>query len=137
MRMSRLEFEAHQAKMSGYQAPVVETPYVLAANFVLKKNADEEKLNKTEKAWLEILRARRYPWIGIQCITLKLADDTRYTCDLWTLTAEGRLIGWETKGHRWAKNMIKLKVAARMFPFIEFILVFKFKGGWHEEPLKI
>lgn len=115
------------------------TPQAFATNLVIRKSTDEEKLNKLEKAWLWELR-RLYPpaAIGIQNITLKLADDTRYTPDFNIVNENGELVFYETKGPRfWDDAKVKLKVAARMFLYCRFVLVTRDKRGlWFEHPVK-
>lgn len=96
---------------------------------------DEARLNKTEKRWLDYLRAERHEWIGIQCFTLKIGDDCRYTPDLWTFDAS-RLTAWEIKGYMRDDALVKLKVAARMFPFIRFVIVRSRAGQWLFEDVK-
>jgi len=95
------------------------------------KSTEEDRLNKLERAFLLHLRAEGYEWIGIQCITLKLAYDCRYTPDLWTHGQLG-FRAWETKGpHAWEDSIIKLRVAARLYPMITFTLVRRDKSqGW-------
>lgn len=87
-------------------------------------STDEAKLNKTERDFLEHLRLiRPLSWFGIQCITLKLADDCRYTCDFWERTPSGLLYAYEVKGFWRDDAKVKIKVAARMFPWIRFVVV--------------
>lgn len=106
-------------------------------NLIICQTTDEEKLNKLERAWLRQLRVL-FPadHIGIQSITLKLANDTRYTADFWTIDANGQLIFWETKGFMRDDANVKIKVAARQFRWARFILVEKKKGEWIETPIK-
>lgn len=103
-----------------------------------RKTTDEEKLNKLERDYLRLLRARNLPWIGIQCITLKLGDDTRYTSDFVTIGPNGEIEFRETKGGKfWDDAKVKLKVAARMYPIFVFYLVRKSKdGNWSEVIVK-
>jgi hypothetical protein len=80
----------------------------------------EERLNKTEREFLLRLRGGVYgafSWIGIQSITLELANNCRYTPDFVTLMPGGDVRFWEVKGaHIWEDGWIKLKMAARLFP---------------------
>jgi hypothetical protein len=96
----------------------------------------EDRLTKTEREFLLRLRAGVYgkvDWIGIQCLTLKLADDCRYTPDCVTCQA-GQIRLWEIKGaHIWEDSMVKLKVAARTFPFFTFVRAQKKDGTWTEK----
>lgn len=114
----------------------VTIPDEIATDLVFQKTTDEEKLNKLEKAWLAELR-RLHPAerIGIQSLTLKLADQTRYTPDFWTIDPNGQLFFWETKGFMRDDAWAKLKVAARQFRWARFILVKKHKGSWIETPV--
>lgn len=103
---------------------------------------DQLKLNKTEKAYHEWLKLQGHPWIGVQCITLKLGDDCRYTPDFWVLDRHGQLIAREVKGFWRDDAKVKIKVAARMYPFIRFDVVTKLKDRlslaypWTHEPVK-
>ena len=105
-------------------------------NLGFKPSSDEDKLNKTEKAWLCQLRLL-YPayHIGIQSITLKLGDDCRYTPDFWTIDANGQLFFWETKGFFRDDAKVKIKVAARLFRWARFVVVTRAKGVWTETPV--
>jgi hypothetical protein len=105
-------------------------------NLIIKATTDEEKLNKLERDYLAYLRALGHGWIGIQNITLKLGHDTRYSPDLWTVGGNG-LTAWETKGKFFRDDAkVKIKVAARLFPFINFVLVRRVKGQWEFENVK-
>lgn len=101
-----------------------------------KLSTDEEKLNKLERDYLAYLRALGHGWIGIQNITLKLGHDTRYTPDFWIVGGAG-LQALETKGSFFRDDAkVKIKVAARLFPFINFVLVRRLKGQWEFETVK-
>jgi hypothetical protein len=100
---------------------------------------DEQRLNKTERAWLEVVRSRPHEWLGIQNLTLKLADDTRYTPDIIVKYADGLPVVYEVKGgHIWDDAKVKLKVAAREFRWLTFVLVQRYKIGqaFKEEVVK-
>lgn len=96
----------------------------------IRPTSDEEKLNRTEQLYLSWLQNQRNQWIGIQCITLKLGHDCRYTPDFWALDDDG-LRAIDTKrskkdgGHTWEDSLIKIRVAARMYPFIRFLIAEK------------
>lgn len=100
------------------------------AKFEIGISTDEEKLNKTERAYLAHLRAVKYAWIGIQAVTLKLADDTRYTPDFETVDAAGVFMFHETKGFMRDDARVKLQVAARSHPWARFVLIKKNGSGW-------
>jgi hypothetical protein len=93
-------------------------------------SADEAKLNKTEREYLGLLRSASPAWIGVQAVTLKLGDDCRYTPDFVVLDAAGVLWAHEVKGFMRDDALVKLKVAARKFNWIRFVLARKEKGAW-------
>jgi hypothetical protein len=102
----------------------------IKANFTLSKSTDESKLNKTEARYLAYLRLLKYPWIGIQNMTLKLADDTRLTPDFVILDVDGSLVAIDVKGFQREDALIKMKVAARQFTWMKFKIVSLEKGEW-------
>jgi hypothetical protein len=96
-----------------------------------KPSADESKLNKLESAWLAVLRADiTLAWVGVHALTFKIGDDCRYTPDFIALNLDGELIAYETKGFMRDDAKVKLKVAARMFSFVGFVLVERKAGAW-------
>jgi len=109
------------------------TVKIPVADLTITKNTDEQKLNKTEKAYLAYLRVLNPPYLGIQNITLKLADDTRYTCDFNWKNEDGRIVFDEVKGFMRDDAKVKIKVAARLYRFFTFRIVRKTKTGWDIE----
>ncbi len=133
--------EAHNRRVAaGAQAVKAENAEAVKADIVvnlsIKPSTNEANLNKLEKAWLAKLRLLNFPWIGIQNITLKLADDTRYTPDFTVIDENGRLVAYETKGFMRDDAHVKIKVAATSFRWIHFVLVTKEKGQWNEKEIK-
>lgn len=104
-------------------------------NLTTRPTTDEAKLNKMERQWLEVLRGRNFDWLGIQPFGLKLADNCRYHPDFVALQS-GELIAFETKGFMRDDAAVKLKVAARAYPFIRFVLVTKEKSQWVEKEVR-
>ena len=121
------------AQKAAEQVPVVEP---IKTNFMYAASSDEKKLNKTERQWFSKLSLFGYPCIQIQAITLKLADDTRYTPDFSCIGPNGEMIFWEVKGFMRDDALVKIKVAARLFRWAKFILVRKEKGLWKETEIK-
>lgn len=103
---------------------------------VICKTTDEEKLNKTEAAYLKYLRELNMKWIGIQNITLKLANDTRLTPDFSFIQNSGRFVFVDVKGFQREDALIKMKVAARQFPMFDFLIVKKAGTGWDTRKVK-
>ncbi len=98
----------------------------------------EPDMNKTEAEYAQMLEARRVSgeiqWWAYEAMTLKLADNTRYTPDFLVTLADGALEVHETKGGFIREDgWLKLKVAAGMFPFRFFLCQKQAKkagGGW-------
>lgn len=71
---------------------------------------------------------------------LKLAERSHYTPDFVTADGFGRLYAWEAKGFWREAARVRIKVAARLFWWMEFIAVQKRKkkdgGGWELEHIK-
>jgi hypothetical protein len=64
---------------------------------------------------------------------LKLADKTWYTPDVLVIDADMVVRFIEVKGHWEDDARVKIKVAARMFPWFSFTAVKGSKTGWVEE----
>ena len=109
------------------------TNHILIAT--VKQSTDEQKLNKLERAWLAVMRQRNYAEIGIQSITLKIGNDTRYTPD-FSAVVDGVFTFFETKGFFRDDAKVKIKVTARQFRWARFVLVEKTKGQWKEAEIK-
>lgn len=90
-------------------------------------------MNKLEKAYAMALESeKRMGTIAAwryERITLKLADDTRYTPDFWILEADGLTRFDETKGFLRDDARVKLQVAATQFPEFTFRMVKLEKSG--------
>lgn len=107
----------------------------------IRDTTDQARLNKTERAYWEHLKQSQLLdgcilWIGVQDVTLKLADDTRYTPDFWTFEVGGQFVAREVKGFFREDAKVKIKVAARLFPWAKFLIVRRTKYGWNEEEVK-
>lgn len=105
-------------------------------SFSIKPTFDESRLNKTEKLFLSDLRMRQTSVIGIQSITLKLGDDCRYTPDFWEVDGVGNFTFYEVKGFWRDDARVKIKVAARLFPWARFYAVQRLQGRWKYEQIR-
>ena len=94
-------------------------------------------MNGTEKRRAIELEAMKrsgliHDW-RYEAMTFKLADDTRYTPDFWIIENDGACEFQEVKGFLRDDALVKIKVAARMFPF-RFVMYTasskKEGGGW-------
>lgn len=106
------------------------------------RQSSKPRLNKLETAWLAELK-RRHPeaWIHDQAIKLELAHGMFYKCDFFVIKrdldfAEGPMwiTAYETKGPKVFRGGFEnLKVAARAYPWIKFVLVWRDAGVWQEQ----
>ena len=89
-------------------------------------------MNRMEEAFAERLellkKSGEISDYRFEAATLRLAPKTTYTPDF--LVVSDHIILYEVKGFRRDDAMVKLKVAAKMFPFFEFILVTQDRQGW-------
>ena len=95
-----------------------------------------DRMNKTERAWATMLEARiragELREAHFEGVTLKLADDTRYTPDFFVVRADGACELHEVKGFWRDDAKVKTKVAARQYPF-PIYAVSRTKGAWSVE----
>jgi hypothetical protein len=91
------------------------------------------KMNGLESRYAAMLEEVRIAggieWWKFEGMTLKLADDVRYTPDCVVKVAGGGLEFVETKGFMREAARVRLRVAASMFPF-PFYLVREKNGAW-------
>lgn len=121
------------------QKPVYdrETLDLMRRNITLgiRPTTDEAKLNKTEKAYLKWAESLGALWVGCQCITLKIGDDCRFTMDFWILDEQG-LRAVDVKGFQRDDALVKIKVAARLFPWIRFLIARRNGLVWEHTEIK-
>ena len=96
------------------------------------------KENKTEAAFHAWLAGQfRESTIYREGVTLLLANGLRYTADFAIFNATGELVLYEVKGpHAWEDSLVKLKVAASVYPTVSFCLASpadKTKTSWRIE----
>ena len=95
-------------------------------------------MNRMEKAFagrLELFKkSGEITDYRFEAVTLRLTPKTTYTPDFLVVTDHITL--YEVKGFRRDDAMVKLKVAAEMFPFFEFILVTQDRQGWKYTAVK-
>jgi hypothetical protein len=100
-----------------------------------KARVAPDAMNKTEREYGERLetqkRAGSVVAYGYESWTLKLGHDLRYTPDFWVVRADGTIELHEVKGGFIRDDSsVKLKAAARAFPFLIFFLAQKKDGSW-------
>ena len=115
-------------------------------NGQLKFKPKKPLLNKLESDWKAVLEAREEgATILCQAITFRLGDGLSYRPDFVVIhrfSKEGgfwtyRIDAYETKGqHRFReKGKIKLFAAARIIPWINWVLVTRDGGKWKERTI--
>lgn len=116
------------------QLPVKQTPVQRLQALGRLKTGE---MNKTEAAYaqhLEMLKkAGLVLWYCFEGLKLRLADNTFLTVDFFVMLSNGHLEAHEVKGYAFDDSLVKLKVAAEMYPF-KFLLIKqrpkKEGGGW-------
>lgn len=117
----------YQAQVTGQAKPA---PIVKP---MLRQSA-APKLNKTEAAWGDYLRAY-FPGsiVHAQEITLRIANGCRYTPDFSVIHKDAPPTFFEVKGHMRDDAAVKIKVAAAQFPAWAFWLVWRKAGQWQQQ----
>ncbi len=97
-------------------------------------------MNKLESDFCQTLedrkRAGEIVWYAYEAINLRLADRTFWKPDFLAMLADGTLVIYECKGFMEGHALVRIKVAAEMYPFPIIIVKAipkKQGGGWKEE----
>lgn len=96
--------------------------------------ARPSEMNKTEARYAERLKRLvaegEVLWWAFEAVKLKLAPATYYTVDFLVVTSDFTLEAHETKGFMRDDAAVKLKVAAKLFPFVFRLVKWSGKAGW-------
>ncbi|MGJ0510227.1 MAG: DUF1064 domain-containing protein [Methylocystis sp.] len=91
-------------------------------------------MNQTEKRRaIELEAMKRNHQIAswrYEAVTLKLANDCRYTPDFLVINLLGQMTFEEVKGHWRDDARVKIRVAAAKFPEFAFVALRLEKGQW-------
>jgi len=92
-------------------------------------------MNGLERAfWGELQAAlcrHTFQQVWREPLAFRLAGNTTYKPDFMTLSSLHRLVMWETKGpYAREDSIVKLKVAASMYPCFDWVLVKQDRGKW-------
>lgn len=80
--------------------------------------------NRLEQAFLEYIRGQPgVATVRFNAITLVLANNVRFTPDVWVVMDNGDAVFYEIKGFMRDDARIKLQVAAQQYPEFQFVLV--------------
>ena len=140
-RWTQQQYDDHIAKFNGGQED--KSHHVKAPPKRITARA--KKPNATESAWAAELTRKGVAWRW-EAITLKLANDCRYTPDFFAIERDGCHAFWEVK-REWKNRpgrprieddaLVKLKVAAKEYPEFDFWLVWLgVDGNWREERIE-
>jgi hypothetical protein len=135
----RLTEDEYNALISRRKPALAESPESGGARRAIRQSRREP--NKTERRFEQeylkpMLMSGQIDRCGEhESIRLKIANGLTYTPD-WPTWKDGRLQFWEIKGARlWDDAIVKLKIAARAYPDIDFC-VCQWKGGiWIIQPI--
>lgn len=91
-------------------------------------------MNRTEAQFAEYLRVQEIAGVTLchrfEAVTLKIANDCRYTPDFMAMGVGGEITFFEVKGFWRDDARVKIKVAARTFPEFRFVGVQKKGQSW-------
>lgn len=133
----RGEIASAAARLESSEPVSLDAPIAQLVGGARGSNRDLSRLgggkpNKSEAAYAAHLDALRsigqVLWFRFEGIKLRLADNTFYTPDFAVMVASGALEMHEFKGFMEEDANVKIKTAARQYPFT-FRLVRKAKGG--------
>lgn len=139
LRWSEEQLAAHLRRPPAAAAKPAQAPTVESLTTIIAKGTQRDLgMNKTEAEYADALEARKargeVVWWRYEAITLKLADNTRYTPDFLVMRPDGELQVHETKGGFIREDgWQKLKIAAGLFPFRFFLCQKRAKkdgGDW-------
>ncbi len=139
LRWSEEQLADHLRRPPAAAAKLAQAPTVESLTTIIAKGTQRDLgMNKTEAEYADALEARKacgeIVWWRYEAITLKLADNTRYTPDFLVMLPDGELQAHETKGGFIREDgWQKLKIAAGLFPFRFFLCQKRAKkdgGDW-------
>lgn len=86
---------------------------------------------------LELLRVagRLNAW-AYEPDRLEIGEGARYTPDFRVTLLSGAIEYHEVKGYRRESAMVRIRVAAKLYPQCRFVLVTKANGSWTISPIK-
>ena len=69
--------------------------------------------------------------------SFQIGEGARYKPDFFVMFADNHDEWHEVKGYRREAAMVRIRVAAKMYPSDRFVLVTKRGGQWHHEPITL
>jgi hypothetical protein len=109
--------------------------------FTLKMKSPKKpvRMNKTEEYFESYLKAL-YPnhKVLFACYTIKLGDDVRYTPDFCAMHISARDVDFfevKNENRLFKKELVKVRIAATMFPWHNFYIAIKQGTGFEIEKI--
>jgi len=136
-KMTAAQLEA-LAKQQGRQPANAAQPARAKARMPRNgRTYETDAMNQTEERYAGYLDGLKHAgkvvaW-AYEAVKLRLANRTFYTPDFLVVTADGGIEIHEVKGHWEDDARVKIKVAARMYPWFHFRAVKWVRGGWETE----
>ncbi len=130
---------------SGVEIPAATIPERCLGQFLIRPSVDVASLNKTETRYYHWLKSMpNDKWIGVQCFTVKLGDDCRLTMDFAVIDENDHMRLIDTKAFNKKSRkviaredaLIKIRCAARMYPFFRFLIAHEEDGVWKHHEIK-
>jgi hypothetical protein len=137
LHMTREQAEAHQKRhgfLKDLQANRQEFHKAMEGRIVSKPR---DRMNKTEREYSLIIEAMKrrgeiLRW-EFEGMTLRLADDCKFTPDFFVIVSEVplRIRFCEVKGkHIWDDSKVKFRIARKLHSWAQWELHQKNKDGW-------
>lgn len=136
-KMTPAQLEA-LAKPQGRQSADTAQPAMAKARMPRNgRTYETDAMNQTEARYAGRLDGLKHAgkivaW-AYEAVKLRLADRTFYTPDFLVVMTDGSIEIHEVKGHWEDDARVKIKVAARMYPWFRFRAVKSARGGWETE----
>ena len=112
----------------------------------ISASGDAHRMNKGEAAYAAMLQVRflagEIHWWTFEGLNFRLADNTNYRPDFIFVNGQWEMEAHDVKGRSgdgpWVEEdaMVKIKVAARLYPWLRWKLVWPRKGGgWDDRTI--
>jgi len=126
----KMDKELEQKQIEAYQKQAKQMP------------APKKRIRQNPKPLMNKLELEAMTWLGgqypieelhCQAIRFRLGNGVHFTPDIVCLT-HGTPLAWEVKGP-WATDdaIVKLKMAATVWPHIHWFLIWKESGQWQQQ----
>lgn len=139
--MSRLRADQYPSRVQAQIARALYPPQIAAESAKMIRQTAGDGMNKTERAFRDWLAAS-FPEAKIyREVSLPIANGVRYKPDFLTArridpSGSHYVAAWEVKGFMRDDAAVKIKVAAKAYPWIHFSLVWRKNGKWKMQEVR-